>query len=136
MDEGNRETILVVDDDPDFAAGLTQLLDTEGYRSIAATSGSDAMFQIGTYPLDAALIDVHLPDMDGIELAEFIRARLGPDVPILMMSGDDSTELIERLFRRDSTCFLKKPIRPNLLLYQIEKSLAKAGESPHAESEN
>jgi PAS domain S-box-containing protein len=104
------ELVLVVDDNPRvqdvLRTGLTQL----GYRVSAAANATEALAQLGRDQHDIVLTDIVMPGMNGLELAEAIRAR-HPRTRIVLMSGyaDDSEALSRELER--GALLLQKPIR-------------------------
>ena len=83
----NQARVLIVDDEPDMCWALENILHPEGYQTVVATTGQEAL-QLAEQeePLSIALIDVVLPDVDGIELAALIREML-PDVIVIVISG-------------------------------------------------
>ncbi len=98
--------VLVVDDDIDNARMLAQLLEEEGYETMVAHSGSQALqcWEAGSY--DAALLDVVMPDMSGWELARRLRTHSG-DVLLAMITGADvrgqnrsNLALVDAVFRK------------------------------------
>jgi CheY-like chemotaxis protein len=101
--------ILVVDDDAGNRETLTELLGLSGHDVVAAESGKDALAALGRArePFDVALVDLAMPDMNGIELARILRARQ-PAMRVALVTGwepgalDGQAEpgLIEALFRK------------------------------------
>ncbi len=79
-------SILLVDDHPSFLSFLENGLIRRGYRPIIATSGAEALRRIEVDRPDVAVIDVMMPEMDGIELLRELRARY-PALPVIAMTG-------------------------------------------------
>lgn len=107
----NQARILIVDDEPGMCWALEKVLQAEGYQTMAATTGQEALELIQEESLDIALIDVVLPDMDGIELAALIREVL-PDIVIIVISGrlSEGDKVIEEgLELGIFSSFLSKP---------------------------
>ncbi|MBP8251586.1 MAG: response regulator [Herpetosiphon sp.] len=75
-------TILVVDDDPAILSGITILLEQAGYHVLQASNGADARRLLANKP-DLVILDIMLPDDDGIELCRVIRQQTH-DTPVLM----------------------------------------------------
>jgi CheY-like chemotaxis protein len=112
--------ILVVDDDPDLRPVLDQLLETEGYRVRDAPDGLAALREIERAPPDLVLADIHMPGLDGLDLAARLDDR--PEViPVIFMSAEACALLDDAL-----PC-LAKPFGVETLLASIEAVLA-AGE--------
>src|SRR4051812_24869956 len=79
-------TVLVVDDEKNILLTLSQSLQLAGYRTEPASSGQVALDVVAAKPVDVVLMDVKMPDMDGLTaLAKLMEAR--PNLPVIMMSG-------------------------------------------------
>jgi DNA-binding response OmpR family regulator len=81
-------TILIVDDEPEIVRGLADNLAFEGYRTVAAASGTEALEMAAREAPDLILLDLMLPELSGIEVCRIIRAESG--VPIVMLTAKDS----------------------------------------------
>lgn len=77
---------LVIDDELDMCWALQNILKEAGFLSKAAPSGHEALFLMQGEKYDLVFLDAKLPDIDGLDLAEFIR-RIDPTVKIVMVSG-------------------------------------------------
>jgi DNA-binding response OmpR family regulator len=83
-------TILLVDDDPLVRRTLARALDRLGHGVVASANGLDGARRARDGGLDLAIVDIHMPDMDGLELLAQLRATC-PTLPVIMMSGGDQT---------------------------------------------
>jgi CheY-like chemotaxis protein len=116
-------SILVVDDHHITAAALAKLLASAGYVAQIAHSGGDAIAKAtATRPI-AAIIDIHLPDLNGLVLSQKLRKELGPDVPLIVLSGDTSMATINSLPHVGATYFLSKPVHAAHLLELLKNWL-------------
>jgi DNA-binding response OmpR family regulator len=79
--------ILVVDDDPDILTILRDHLELDGYRIDTASSGRQALSLLDSRPFDLVVLDLMLPDMDGIQVCRSIRARSG--IPVILLTAKD-----------------------------------------------
>ena len=125
--------ILIVDDHAATARSLAKLLTAAGYLTQVAHSAVDALDKVKTAaaPPIAAIIDIHLPDLSGLTVSQKLREKLGPDVPLILLSGDTSMETINALPRVGATYFVSKPIHASSFLEMIKKCLPSAkGERP------
>ncbi len=96
---GSSRTILVVDDDTVFSLLATETLQQAGYTALVAGTGGEALALLAAQKPDLVLLDVELPDTNGFDLCASIRAATaGADIPIVMVTGHDDTESIERAF--------------------------------------
>ncbi|MFH1872720.1 MAG: HD domain-containing phosphohydrolase [Pseudomonadota bacterium] len=119
-----RATILVIDDEPRNVKLLEALLHTEGYATIAASCGSDALALAKTHNPDLILLDVMMPDMDGFETV----ARLKADphtkpVPVIMVTALDDRVSKQRALEAGAEEFLSKPIDRGDLTVRVRNLL-------------
>lgn len=115
--------VLVVDDDDDVRAIVTQMIEEIGYEVVAATDGADALRQFAKGAFSIVLTDVVMPGMSGVDLAAQIR-RSAPQVPILFASGyADFATFGDELA---SETVLKKPYRIAEVAARVANALAAA----------
>jgi DNA-binding NtrC family response regulator len=115
-------TILIVDDERNILLTLNQALQFEGYHTELASSGQLALDTIAAKPVDAVLMDVKMPDMDGLAALEKIKA-IKPDLPIVMMSGHGTIDTAVRATQLGARDFLEKPISRERLLVALRNTL-------------
>jgi DNA-binding NtrC family response regulator len=114
--------VLVVDDEKNILLTLSQALQLAGYRTELAGTGQLALEVALARPVDAVLMDVRLPDLDGITVLErLLQAR--PGLPVLMMSGHGTIETAVRATRLGARDFLEKPIARDRLLLALRNAL-------------
>jgi PAS domain S-box-containing protein len=102
------QRIVLVEDEPAVATGLTLLLEIEGVAVRVAERGGLALDVIHGFNPDAVILDMSLPDMLGTEVFELIAARY-PALPILFSSGHGDETSVERYLSNDHVGFLRKP---------------------------
>jgi DNA-binding NtrC family response regulator len=78
--------VLIVDDEPDMCWALERIIARMGYQTVSAPSGQDAARLVERIPVEMALVDAKLPDMEGIDLARQLRQRQ-PGLPVVLVSG-------------------------------------------------
>lgn len=112
--------VLVVDDDPSFAAFVCALLDRSGFAAGSVDNGADALAVVEATPPDVLLLDVSMPAMCGYEVCRAIRDELGLDFPILFVSGE-RTDALDRVagLTLGGDDYLVKPFAPDELLARI-----------------
>jgi DNA-binding response OmpR family regulator len=115
--------ILIVDDDRPTARALASILTDAGFHSTVLHTGLEAMRHCKREHVSAAIIDVHLPDLNGLVLSRHLRERLGDSAPIFVVSGDTSMETINSLPHVGATHFFAKPMSPAYLIEQLKESL-------------
>ena len=118
---GERRRILVVDDDPALARMLGEYLDRAGYRVVSRTTMAEGFAAARREAFDAVILDIMLPDGDGLDLCRRLRAE--SDVPILMLTarGDPPDRIVGLELGADD--YLPKPFNPRELLARIRAIL-------------
>jgi DNA-binding NtrC family response regulator len=117
-----RAHLLVVDDEPSILTTLQKALTLEGYGVDVAGGVKVAEEKIKKRSYDLCLFDVTLPDGDGLELLQRLRAAKN-DTPVLMMSGHATIDAAVRATRLGALNFLEKPINTDALLISVETAL-------------
>lgn len=115
--------VMVVDDSPLVTNALSRVLDAKGYRAVPFMNSADALAWLEvnhkTDPPAVVLVDVHLPDGSGIDVARRARQLLGDEVPVVAVSGDTSIEMLKVLPESGVTLFVAKPIHVATLLSKL-----------------
>src|SRR6202162_2342232 len=115
-----RVKILLVDDTPENLVSLEAALDGLGQELVLAKSGMEALRHLLEDDFAAILLDVKMPEMDGFQTAELIRARRrSRDIPILFLTGFKSDEHLFRGYDLGAVDFLFKPIVPEILRSKV-----------------
>ncbi len=120
-------TILVVEDEPAVLKAMLVLLEKSGFKAIGCATGEDALSKAGA-GIEAALLDIHLPDMSGLDLSHQLRGVLGPRVPIVILSGDNSIETLRALPSAGATHFFSKPVKTAMLVEKLREWVARSAE--------
>ncbi len=114
--------ILVVDDDPAVRASIDRALRLEGYAVDAAADGATALRSLNLVPPDAVVLDLGLPDLDGLEVCRRLRSA-GDDTPVLILTARDAVD--ERVHGLDAGAddYLVKPFALAELLARLRALL-------------
>lgn len=115
--------ILVVDDEPDIRALVSEILEDEGYTVAAAADATQAQAALHLRCPDLILLDIWLPDMDGISLLRRWHEAGSIGCPIIMMSGHGTVETAVEATRLGAYDFIEKPISLDKLLLSVEHAL-------------
>lgn len=115
--------VLVVDDDPEILTFLERLLGQHGLECTSAGSGEAALERLEAEPVDLVLLDVRLPGIDGIEVCRRIRARLGPALPVLLLTAAADADALQRGYAAGADDFLAKPPDPRGLVLKLRALL-------------
>jgi two-component system, OmpR family, response regulator MprA len=121
--------LLVVEDDPQVRAMLTRALRYEGFEVAAACDGAEAMAALRASPPDLLLLDLLLPDADGVDLCGRLRAD-GDPVPILMLTARDTVTDRVAGFEAGADDYLVKPFSTAELVARVRALLRRARERP------
>jgi DNA-binding NtrC family response regulator len=116
--------ILIVDDDPGLCRQLESLLGAQGYLVDSVNNGALAMQRLGEHSHSLVLVDLRMPDTDGLSLMEEIHTHW-PDVSMIMITGDGSIPNVVSAMRAGGDDFIKKPFRNEELLLAVERALHK-----------
>lgn len=118
----NDIQILVVDDEPDIRDLIKDILDDEGYQVTTASDGASAREALQQHQPNLILLDIWMPDIDGISLLrEFMEQD--PQLTIVMMSGHGTIETAVEATRLGATDFIEKPLSTAKLLRGVEVAL-------------
>ncbi|MFH2007319.1 MAG: sigma-54 dependent transcriptional regulator [bacterium] len=115
-------TILIADDEPNIRKSLGRVLSLEGYKVVNATNGREALDLVRTRAVDLILLDVLMPEMDGLAALGALRAEL-PELPVVMMSGNASIESAVQATKLGALDFLEKPLSTDKLLITVSNAL-------------
>lgn len=118
--------ILIVDDDRLVLHGLTSGLRSAGYRTAEADSGEAAIKIARELPIDLAIVDVSMPGMSGLELAEYFRIHTA--IPCIFLSAYTDTAIVERAVAEGALGYLVKPLDVPSIVPTIEAALIRARE--------
>jgi len=112
-------TILVVDDEPGVRASLQDALELEGYDVLAVDNGLKAVLTLTDRPVDAVVLDVAMPHVDGMEVCRRVRAARN-EVPILMLTARDSVDDRVAGLEAGADDYLVKPFALRELLARLK----------------
>jgi DNA-binding response OmpR family regulator len=124
-------SVLLVEDEENLASLVGAYLEQEGYRVIPVATGADALRTIEAEPVRLVVLDLNLPDMDGLDVCRQIRAR--SSVPVVMLTARD--EEADRLAGLETGAddYIGKPFSPKELVARMKAVLRRV--EPHSEEE-
>ncbi|MGM0441310.1 MAG: ATP-binding protein [Elusimicrobiota bacterium] len=122
----NKEdiTVLVVDNDEDIRADLKDILTENNYEVAQAGTGGKALKKIDEDFFNLVILDSHLPDMDGIELARKVKNK-SEKTEMLILTGNASLENAIEAVKEDIYQYLTKPVEPEKLIEAVKSALEK-----------
>jgi len=120
MRGGGALDILLVDDDRSLCDSLTEVLSNTGFSVTSVYTGVEAIRTAKDRHFDVAIIDVRLPDLDGNEVLQWLRAG-DPELSTLMLSGAATLEDAVKALNLGADAFILKPVDPEDLISRIRK---------------
>ncbi len=116
--------VLLVDDEVEFVETLVKRLRKRKLDVIAAFSGKAALELVQQQPVDVVVLDVKMPDMDGIQTLREIK-RINPSVEVIMLTGHASLEVALQGMELGAFDYLMKPMDIDELLYKLQDAYKK-----------
>lgn len=114
--------LLVADDDALVRGYLVTVLQRDGHTITQASDGDEAFRILSETEFDLVVIDVHMPGMSGLDVLDRLR-EAGRPVRAIVLTGDDTTDVVIAAAERQAVRYLSKPIRPETLTAQVEAAL-------------
>src|SRR5258707_9866103 len=127
----SKGSILVIDDESEIREGLELLLTSEGYGVTSAGTGESGLARLEERPFDLLLLDVSLPDRNGLDLLKEVRRR-DPGLSVVLITAYGSIDMARAAFKNGALDYITKPWSNDELLAQV----AQAVESPRLPQKN
>ena len=121
--------VLVVDDDPVVSKSFDRVLARKGYVVVSAENGAEALNKFSKEDYYAVFTDIKMPGMDGLEVAERLRAKR-PWTPVVIITGYGSAENEKRAEAAGVRGFLRKPLSPEMIETSLDAAVAMALPAP------
>ncbi len=122
-----RPRVLVVEDDQELNALEREFLSVHGLDSVAAYTGQEALEVMqAAHRIDAALLDIMLPGMDGIETCKQLRQLAGEGLPIVIFTALDSDECRCLGFEAGARAYFTKPFDPDEVVRKIQELVSRS----------
>lgn len=115
-------TILVVDDEPNYLIIMSELLGEEGFETITTDNGRQALEIAESADIDLVLTDMQMPGMDGFSLLQAIKTSK-PDLPVIMITAYGEVEKAVRAMQNGAFNYITKPFNNDELVASIKKAL-------------
>lgn len=124
----NEPVVCVVDDDAAVRDSLQVLLETMGYAVEVYDSGVAFLQNCATLGAGCVLLDVRMPQMNGLEAQERLRAER-PDLPVVVVTGHGDVAMAVQAMRAGAVDFIEKPFDEEALLASVQNALSQAEEA-------
>ena len=125
----NKLQVLVIDDDAVVGRSFDRVLSDKGYQVSTALSGEEALNSMNDTDFDVVFTDIKMPGMDGLEVAERIKARC-PWTPVVVITGYGTQDNEDRASVLGVSGFVRKPLTPEIIESVTLKALNETEERP------
>jgi CheY-like chemotaxis protein len=125
---GRPLRVLHVDDDPMNLRVVQEILTAFGHTAVMAASGQEALEHLGAEAFDVVLMDIHMPEMSGIEVVERLRASVGPErnTPVIALTADVLSRRPQDYAALGFNDFVSKPILVSGLMASLQRAAGRA----------
>jgi two-component system NtrC family response regulator len=117
------ETILIVDDEKNYTLILSAILEDEGFETLSANSGQEALDILAESDVDLVLTDMKMPAMDGIHLLEQVKKE-DADLPVIMMTAHGTVEKAVEAMQKGAYNYILKPFDNERLVLYVNKAIS------------
>jgi len=116
------DKILIVDDDKDMRDILSDLISSDGYKAITASDGRKALIETKAHSPDLVLLDIRLPEMDGLKVLEEIK-KMDKDLPVIMLTAHEDVKGAVQAMKSGAFDYITKPFDNEEMVLNIKKAL-------------
>jgi DNA-binding NtrC family response regulator len=125
----NPYSVLITDDDQGCRQALRDIMEPEGFRTLLASSGEEALEIVREEPVHVALFDVNMPKLSGLETLELVR-QINSILPCILMTADRTEALMKQALRAHAYSVIAKPVSKHIVLYTVVRALVRAYGEP------
>ena len=122
-------SILIADDDRDARESLRDIVAPQGYRTILAASGEEALDIVHDEPVHLVLLDMHMPRLTGLETARLMHQE-NAVLPCILVTADADAVLIRQALTAHVFSVIPKPVSKNVVLYTVVRALVRVYGNP------
>jgi CheY-like chemotaxis protein len=123
-----RRLVLVADDEQDILALVTTILERAGYEVLAVRDGAEALAAVRDRRPDLAVLDISMPELDGLEVLRRLRADTATsELPVVLLSAQAQEADVARGFATGASAYVKKPFSPRDLTERVDELLGGVG---------
>lgn len=121
--ENSNMRILIVDDEPEFQEAYKTLLNDAGYVAVASGSGKDALLKLESTYFPIVLLDIVMPDINGMQVLERIKSLYGEKIEVIIVTGYGTIETAVEAMKKGAFGYIIKSGDPQALLLEIQKAV-------------
>ena len=128
-------SILITDDDSGCRDALRAIVEPEGFHTLVAESGEEALDIMRVRTVHLALFDMHLPRMTGLEALQVVRT-INAMLPCILVTADANELLIRQALRARAYSVIPKPVSKHVVLYTVVRALVRDYGDPQGDPTN
>ncbi len=125
-------SILIADDDLGCREALRSIVEPQGYRTVLAGSGEEALDIVQEQSVDLAFLDLHMPRLSGLEVLELVR-QFNALLPCILVTADATEGILRQAFRARAYSVIPKPVNKNVVLYTVVRALVRVYGGPQGD---
>jgi DNA-binding NtrC family response regulator len=122
-------SVLITDDDSGCREALRDIMEPEGYRTLLASSGEEALEIVREEPVHVALFDMNMPKLSGLETLELVR-QINAMLPVILVTADRTESLMRQALKAQAYSVIAKPVSKHIVLYTVVRALVRAYGEP------
>jgi CheY-like chemotaxis protein len=123
--QGRDYAILITDDDRNSRDALRDIIQPEGFQTLEASCGEEAIDIVQGRTVHLVLLDMHMPTLTGMETLRLVR-QINALLPAILVTGAPTDDLVRQAIQAQFYSVIPKPVSKHLLLYTLLKALARA----------
>jgi len=127
--EPRRYSILIADDDERCREGLREIVEPEGFTTMVAGSGEEALEIVESQPVHLVVCDMYMPRLTGLETLQMVRQR-DDRLPFILVSAAVDDHLMRQALSARAYSVIAKPVSKNIFLYTVVRALIRFYEPP------
>jgi len=127
--EAREYSILIADDDSQSRDALRAIMEPEGFETLLASSGEEAIDIVRGQTVHLILLDMHMPTLTGLDTWLMVR-QINTMLPAILVTGDPTERLVRQAIQAQFYSVIPKPVSKHVLLYTVLKALARFYEMP------
>jgi CheY-like chemotaxis protein len=117
-------SVLITDDDPGCRETLRDIIEPEGYRTLFAGSGEEALDIVRNESVHLVLTDYRLPRLSGLDVLKLVR-QMHPQLPSILVTAEASAEIVRQAFQARAFSVIPKPVSKHVVLYTVVRAIVR-----------
>jgi DNA-binding NtrC family response regulator len=130
----NPYSILITDDDSGCREALRSIMEPEGFRTLLASSGEEALDIVREEPVHLVLLDMYMPTLTGLETLQLVH-QVNTVLPCILITADATDGLMRQALKARAYSVIAKPVSKSIVLYTVVRALLRAYGGPRGQQE-